>query len=166
MIKKQEKLLKQNNLTPELLRRSNALQNIKSEYIGRIVFVCMVNLLVLAMFAGLSDYRLFFIGLPIIAVITAIHSYISIHNYKIDIANYLERAKTHQYQTLRKYFNKYAKKNQLQYFIRSTYMQWNIERSQTLADGSERITMVSANGLYHFTIVKYNDVIECMYNFY
>lgn len=165
MSKKQLQLLKQNNLTPELIRH-NELQSIKSEYIERIAFVCMVNLLALAMFAGLSYYQLFFWGLPIVAVITGIHILMSIHNYRIDIANYIEHARTEEYRTLRKYFNRYSKKNQLQHFIDTSYMEWEVKNRKTLADGSERLTMVSDNGLYHFTIVENNNTIECMYNFY
>ena len=89
MSKKQLQLLKHNNLNPQLLIRHNELQSIKDDYINNVMFVCMVNLLALMMFAGLSYYQLFFWGLPIVAVITGIHMLMSIHNYRIDIANYI-----------------------------------------------------------------------------
>ena len=165
MTKKQLQLLQKNNLTPQLLKH-NELQSIKDDYINNVMFVCMVNLLALMMFAGLSYYQLFFWGLPIVAVITMYHSYISIHNYRIDIANYIEHTKAEEYKTLLKYFNRYSKKNQLQHFIDTSYMQWEVENRKTLADGSERLTLVSKNGLYHFTVTVNNSNIECMYNFY
>lgn len=165
MSKKQLKLLKQNNLTPELLKKHSELQSIKGRHIDNTIFGCLVNCLILAMFGALSDYRIVLVGLPLIVTITVIHGCISIRNYRIDITNYIEKAKRQEYETLLKYFNRYSKRNQLKYFIGSTYMGWEVERSKTLVDGSERITMVSDNGLYHFTIVKFNDSVEIMYNF-
>ena len=165
MTKKQYQLLKHNNLTPQLVNRSE-LQSIKDGYVNSVMFGCLMNCFALIMFGALSDYRIIFFGTPLIIATTAIHSYISIHNYRIDIANYIEKAKTEEYETLEKYFYRYAKKNQLQRFIGASYMQWEVENRKTLADGSERLTMVADNGLYHFTIVENNNTIECMYNFY
>ena len=166
MTKKQLKLLQQNNLNPQLLKKCNELQSIKDKYVNNVMFGFLVNCLILVMFGALSDYRIILVGLPLIITITAIHSYIAVHNYRIDIANYIEKAKTQEYKTLLKYFYRYSKKNQLQHFIHSSCMEWNIEHSKTLVDGSERITMVSDNGLYHFTVIRFNNDVELMYNFY
>lgn len=166
MSKKQLELLQQNNLTPQLLKKHSELQAIKDRHVDSTIFGCLVNCFILVMFGALSDYRIILVGLPLIVTITVMHGCISIRNYRIDIANYIEKAKRQEYETLLKHFNRYSKKNQLQHFIASTSMEWNIERSKTLVDGSERITMMSDNGLYHFTIVKFNDRVEMMYNFY
>ena len=166
MTKKQLKLLQQNNINPQLLKKSSELQSIKDKYVNSVMFGCLVNCLILVMFGALSDYRIILVGTLLIIATTAIHSYISMHNYRIDIANYIKKATIQEYKTLLKYFYRYSKKNQLQYFIASSCMEWKIEHSKTLVDGSERITMVSDNGLYHFTVIRFNNGVELMYNFY